>query len=152
MQCMDQGVLYMTMAYPALYYFFGTFFAAPSRSPSNLRVEVLSSSSVHLRWNGMADCLDFNGVALGWQVLYWETGRLAGNSTVFIPGSPLTRGQLLVERLKPFTNYSFRVAAVNAGHMVGVYSDLVTAQTMESGKCTYAVQCSAMWSSAVSIG
>lgn len=82
----------------------------------------------------MDNCLDFNGVALGWQVMYWETDRQDGNSTVFIPGSPLTRGQLLVEGLKPFTNYSFMIAAVNTGHMVGVYSEVVTARTRESGE------------------
>ena len=42
--------------------------SAPSEAPRGLRVSEVTSSSVGLEWEGVSDCLEINGVPVGWQV------------------------------------------------------------------------------------
>lgn len=67
---------------------------------------------------------------------YWETGEspLLNARTLFVPGSPLAAGGTRVMGLPPYTNYSFQVAVVTSSQLVGMYSDPVTAITLETGK------------------
>ena len=70
------------------------------------------------------------------QVRYWDTtgGSPDTATTVFVPGNPLAAGEVRVTGLQPTTNCSFQVAVVTSTQLVGVYSDPVTAVTLEEGK------------------
>lgn len=76
------------------------------------------------------------------QIRYWETtgGSPDTATSVFVPGNPLAAGETRVTGLEPTTNCSFQVAVVTSSQLVGVYSNPVTAVTLEDGK-PYAETC-----------
>ena len=70
------------------------------------------------------------------QIRYWDTtaGSPDTATTLFVAGNPLAAGKTRVTGLQPTTNCTFQVAVVTSTQLVGVYSDPVTAVTLEEGK------------------
>ena len=50
---------------------------------------------------------------------------------VLVPGSPLVAGETDVVGLEPDTNYTFHVAAVTGQDLVGMFSNSISAVTLE---------------------
>ena len=103
--------------------------AAP---PSDVEVTVQSSKSILVQWGPIEDCRDRNGNIVGYHVRYQVSGGSVETEVVSGVGS--AGGQVLLERLTPFTDYSIQVAAMNNQSVVGVFSKQFTAQTREKIK------------------
>ena len=100
--------------------------AAP---PSDVEVTVQSSRSILVQWGPIEECRDRNGNIVGYHVRYQASGGSVETEVVSGVGS--AGGQVLLEGLTPFTNYSIQVAAVNNQSDVGVFSAVVSAQACE---------------------
>ncbi len=99
---------------------------APTAPPLNVMSNMTTSQSVTITWDTIT-CIERNGIITSYTV---EFG---------LPGKPTLRTGITEltftpnEQLKPFTNYTFRVAGINyAG--TGVYSNISTITTYEDSK------------------
>ena len=97
--------------------------------PSDVEATVQSSKSILVQWGPIEDCRDRNGNIVGYHVRYQASGGSVETEVVSGVGS--AGGQVLLEGLTPFTDYSIQVAAVNSQSDVGVFSAVVSAQTCE---------------------
>ena len=85
-----------------------------------------------MKWGPVEPCKNRSGNIVNYRIKYQPTG--GGSSSVKNMddvGEGSVGGQLLLEGLTSFTDYSIRVAAVNNQSDVGVFSDALTAQTRE---------------------
>ncbi len=99
---------------------------APTAPPPNVMSKNTASRSVTLTWDEII-CIECNGIITSYTVEFGLQGRPTLRTD--IPGQTFTPN----EQLKPFTNYTFRVAGANfAG--TGVYSPIVIITTHEESK------------------
>ena len=96
-------------------------------SPSDVEVTVQSSKSILVQWGRIEDCRDRNGNIVGYHVRYQASGGSVETEVVSGVGS--AGGQVVLEGLTTFTDYSIQVAVVNNQSDVGVFSAVVSAQT-----------------------
>ena len=99
----------------------------PSASPSSVRLSVVSSSSISVRWGPM-DCRNQNGEVTGYRVRYGEKG---GNQTLWFPSGDSSGGMITLSGLTKQTVYTVEMAArTSAG--TGVYSQQQNIETPDS--------------------
>ncbi len=91
-------------------------FAAPTRSPGVPTASVIMSTNITLIWTEIA-CLDRNGVITSYMIQYGE-----GTNTDMTITTPSNATTHLINGLKPFTQYTFIVAAVNSVN-TGLFSN-----------------------------
>ena len=89
----------------------------PSAAPDHVAIPSDSSSSITVQW-GSVNCVDHNGEITGYSVQYREVGSET-IETVNVTGDTMMAE---ISGLKPFTNYSIALAAVNSAG-TGDYSD-----------------------------
>ena len=98
--------------------------AAPSDSPTSVRVSGRSSSSITAQW-GPVDCIHRNGDITGYSVQYGEVGS-GSTQTMTVSGGSST--EATISGLISSTTYSIQVAAeTSAG--TGPYSGSQAALT-----------------------
>ena len=93
----------------------------PSAPPTSVNVSDVTNSSITVQW-GPVDCIHRNGNITGYSVRYGVSGT-SSYQTVNV-----SRGSTIIG-LKPSTNYSIEVAAVNSAG-TGVYSDPISNITL----------------------
>ncbi|CAI8015236.1 Netrin receptor DCC, partial [Geodia barretti] len=91
--------------------------AAPSAPPSSVRLSVVSSTSINVRWGPM-DCRQWNGEITGYTVRYGEEG--GDQSHRFLSGDS-SGGMITLSTLTKQTVYTVEVVARTSGG-TGVYS------------------------------
>ena len=100
--------------------------------PSDVTVTAESSSSILVKWGPIQSCRDRNGNINNYNIKYQPVGGSSGSGkNEIVSGVGSAGGQVLLDRLTPFTNYSIQVAAVNNQSTVGTFSTAVTGQTCE---------------------
>ena len=109
-----------------MYSKFGTGATAP---PSSVHATAQSAMSILVQWGPIEPCKERNGNITGYHVRYQASGGSVETEVASGVGS--AGGQVLLEGLTPFTNYSIQVAAVNNQSDVGVFSEHVVLQTGE---------------------
>ena len=97
--------------------------------PNNVKAITHTSSSILIVWGPIEPCRDRSGNIVAYHVKYQASGGSVETEVVSGVGS--AGGQVLLEELPLFTNYSIQVAAVNSQSDVGVFSAVVPAQTCE---------------------
>lgn len=90
--------------------------------PVNLQAAVLSCTSIHLSWEGSNP-----GVTLGFKVFYFDVSDGSMEYEVTVSSS-----SCVLEDLKKFTTYSFRVSAFNNNGQGSSTGD-ITARTYSDG-------------------
>ena len=105
---------------------------APSAAPTSVRESGVTSSNITVQW-GTVKCTDRNGDITGYSVRYGVQGTAEGDRTVKMATGDSNGGMYTISGLSAATVYTVEVAAVNSAH-TGVYSDLITAKTLQS-KC-----------------
>ena len=100
---------------------------APSAAPTSVRESEVTSSSITVQW-GAVDCIHHNGDITGYSVQYGVEGS-GSTQTRDVSGGD-TR-QTTISGLSAATVYTVEVAAVNSAD-IGVYSDPITAETLQS--------------------
>ncbi len=91
----------------------------------NLTTTNATSSSITLEWNELS-CVDRNGELTGYRIEY-------GNTTFDMAA---TQTSFTATGLIPFTNYTFRVAALNKPIPGTVNSTISTRTLLPSGSCS----------------
>ena len=100
--------------------------------PSDVTVTAESSSSIRVKWGPIEPCRDRNGNINNYNITYQPVGGGSGSvNTEIVSGVGSAGGQVLLDRLTPFTDYSIQVAAVNNQSTVGAFSTAVTGQICE---------------------
>ena len=100
-------------------------------SPSNVKVTAESSSSIRVEWGPIQPCRDRNGNINNYNIKYQPVGGSGSVKNEIVSGVGSAGGQVLLDRLTSFTNYSIQVAAVNNQSIVGTFSTAVTGHTCE---------------------
>ena len=96
----------------------------------NLLSTSISSNSITLSWDELS-CVDHNGEITGYRIEY---GVATFDTMEAVTGSSFT-----ANGLRPFSNYTFRVAAIG-NTLIGQYSAALNRQTsLSSG--THLIQC-----------
>ena len=90
----------------------------------------MSTTSITVRW-GAVDCIHQNGNITGYLVQYALQGSPEGNETVEMAAGDSSGGEHNISGLLLGTAYTIEVAAVNSAG-TGVYSDPITAETLQS--------------------
>ena len=101
--------------------------AGAAAPPSDVVVSVQSSKSILVQWGPIENCRDRNGNIVGYHVRYQASDGSV--ETEVVSGVVSAGGQVLLEGLTPFTDYSIQVAAVNNQSDVGVFSAVVSSKT-----------------------
>ena len=94
--------------------------------PVNLTVEATTAESITLSWSP-PDVQSQNGIITG----YLINVTAIGTGATFQVSSTTTN--LVIQSLRPFTTYSFTIAAMNSAG-IGPFSTPLTVQTNETGK------------------
>lgn len=130
----EEAGAYIKMLAIRFFYLLSIFLSptAPSSSPENINVSVISSTSVGLSWSP-PPLPDRNGIITEYKINVTEldTGRvqvLISFTTTFT-----------VQRLHPYYTYEFALSAHTVA--TGPYSDSEIIQTPEDGKETYCTCC-----------
>ena len=110
-------------------YYYINLLSGAAAPPSDVEVTVQSSKSILVQWGPIENCRDRNGNIVGYHIRYQASGGSVETEVVSGVGS--AGGQVLLEGLTPFTDYSIQVAAVNNQSDVGVFSAVIPAQTCE---------------------
>ena len=100
--------------------------AAPSMPPVNLTVETTTSESITLSWSP-PNVESQNGILTG----YLINVTAIGTGQTFQASSTTTN--ITMQSLRPFTTYSFTIAAMTSAGS-GPFSIPLTVQTNETGK------------------
>ena len=98
---------------------------APSAPPISVSTSNVTSSNITVHWRPV-DCIHHNGDIIGYSVQYGVEGS-ESNRNMNISGDATT--QTTLSGLKPSTNYSIEVAAVNIAGP-GVYSVDISSITL----------------------
>ena len=98
---------------------------APSAPPTSVNVSEVTNSSITVQW-GPVDCIHHNGDITGYSVQYGVEGSVS-NRNMSLSGDNTSQSTLF--ELKPSTNYSIKVAAVNIAGL-GVYSVPISSITL----------------------
>ena len=100
--------------------------------PSNVTVTAVNSSSIRVEWGPIQSCRDRNGNITNYNIKYQPVGGSSGSvKTEVVSGVGSAGGQVLLDGLTLFTDYTIQVAAVNNQSTVGAFSTAVTGQTCE---------------------
>lgn len=97
-----------------------------SSAPIALTATSIGANNIMIQW--MPPAMP-NGMLSFYTIEVYYSGQLRVENT----SDPLTTS-FDITRLDPFTNYTIRVAGVN-DFGVGIFSESITVQTMESSKC-----------------
>ena len=105
----------------------------------NVTAEAVTSRVISIQWDVLRACSHVNDLYVFFKVQYSvkssdDTGNLSNTKQL---NAPQTEAQLT--GIKPYTNYSIKVAVVNEVGDVGPYSYPVIAQTPEYGNYTIKV-------------
>ena len=99
--------------------------------PSNVTVTAVNSSSILVIWGPIQSCRDRNGNIKNYNIKYQPVDGSGSVKNEIVSGMGSAGGQVLLDGLTPFTDYSIQVAAVNNQSTVGVFSTAVTGQICE---------------------
>ena len=100
--------------------------------PSNVTVTAVNSSSIRVEWGPIQSCRDRNGNINNYNIKYQPVGGSSGSvKNEIVSGVGSAGGQVLLDGLTPFTDYTVQVAAVNNQSTVGAFSTAVTGQICE---------------------
>lgn len=110
----------------------------PSGPPLNVRAEAKSSTEIHVMWDA-PDKNDCNGILLGYYVGYQianpraeDVGPTQGYSFRSVDVRAQFGGEVILERLEKFTNYSIIIQAFTSQGS-GPQSPEIYATTLEDG-------------------
>ena len=106
---------------------------APAAAPISVNASGVTTTSITVWW-GAVDCINQNGNITGYLVQYALQGSREGNRTVEIANGDSSGGMHNISGLLVSTAYTIEVAAVNSAG-TGVYSDPITAETLQSKWC-----------------
>ena len=103
-----------------------------SVAPRNVRAVVVNSVTLEVRWDGLTPCSHVNGHIIKYRVQYTSesSGVLQSED---VNGAWDVGARSFLSGLTPNTNYTIRVAAVNAEGHVGLYSSPIVKLTAELG-------------------
>ena len=92
---------------------------------------------ISIQWDGLTPCSQVNGLIVQYRVQY--TSESSGVvQRIDVAGEwNVTRAQISLTGLTPYTNYSIQVPAVNVQGDVGLYSDPIITQTQEESTCVH---------------
>ena len=99
--------------------------------PSNVTVTAESSSSIRVKWGPIEPCRDRNGNINNYNIKYQPVDGSGSVKNEIVSGVGSADGEVLLDGLAPFTDYSIQVAAVNNQGTVGTFSTAVTGQICE---------------------
>ena len=109
------------------------FHTVPKSPPPKVTLEKQSPTSIIIRWRPLSCRTMWNGIALGYNVLYRLTNTESGNwSSVITHGAHNTR--YIAYNLSKYAAYEFKVAARTSKGR-GVFSEIKEERTMEDGMC-----------------
>ena len=100
--------------------------------PSSVHATAQSARSILVHWGTVEPCRERNGNIVAYHVRYQASGGSVETEVVSGVGS--AGGQVLLEELVAFTDYSIQVAAINNQSDVGVFSKVVFMKTCEEIK------------------
>ena len=105
-----------------------------------VKVEVVSTMAILVKWNLLRPCSGGDGMVVKYRVQY--TAESSGEvQSIDQPGElSITRVEASLTELTPYTNYSIQIATVNEHGVVGLYSYPITIQTPEDGN-NFKVMC-----------
>ena len=103
----------------------------PSAPPQDVTTMVINSTSISVYWNP-PPLSDQNGDIIGYQLMITNQNR--SNSSAFIANITNVTSYVAIG-LQEFEVFSFRIAAMTAIGL-GPFSDAVTNQTLQGGKCS----------------
>ena len=106
-----------------------TYVTAPSAPPTYVNTSAVTTTSITVQW-GAVDCINQNGNITGHSVQYGVQGSAEADRTVEMAIGDSSGGMYTISGLSVATVYTVEVAAVNSDG-IGVYSDPITAQTLE---------------------
>ena len=106
-------------------------YVGPSAPPQDVTTVVINSTSISVYWNP-PPLPDQNGDIIGYQLMITNHNR--SNSSAFIVKITNVTSYVAIN-LQEFEVYSFKIAAMTAIGL-GPFSDAVTNQTLQGGKCS----------------
>ena len=106
-------------------------YVGPSAPPQDVTTMVINSTSISVYWNP-PPLPDQNGNIIGYQLMITNQNR--SNSSAFIVNITNVTSYVAIS-LQEFEVYSFKIAAMTAIGL-GPFSDAVTNQTSQGGKCS----------------
>ena len=92
-----------------------------------MNASAVTTTSITVQW-GAVDCIHRNGNITSYSV---QWGTAEGNRTVKMATGDSSGGMYTISGLSAATVYTVEVAAVNSAG-TGVYSDPITAETLQS--------------------
>ena len=104
-----------------------------SVSPRNVRVIVVSSTVLSVKWDGLTPCKDVNGHINKYRIQYTSEPSGVVQSKDKYGGWTVIGERYFLSELSQNTRYTIRVAAVNKKGHVGLYSNAVEKWTSELG-------------------
>ena len=115
-----------------LHFYIFSHYIDASVSPRNVRAIVVNSTAISVHWDALTRCKNVNGRIKWYRVQYTSVSSGVVQSKDE-RGRWDEAGDTLLSGLTPNTNYTIRVAAVEARGYVGVYSSPIIARTSELG-------------------
>ena len=110
-----------------------------SVAPHNVRAVVVNSVTLEVRWDGLTPCSHVNGHIEKYRVQYTSESSGVVQSKDVNGAWDVMGARSHLSGLTPNTNYTIRVAAVNAEGHVGLYSSPIVELTTELGTNVYDV-------------
>ena len=116
---------------------YSVFLFSPSKdasvAPRNVRAVVVNSVTIEVRWDGLSPCSHVNGHIIKYRVQYTSESSGVVQSKDVNGAWNVVGARSFLSGLTPNTNYTIRVAAVNAEGHVGLYSSPIVEFTAELG-------------------
>ena len=93
----------------------------------------MSSVVLSVQWDGLTPCTHVNGHIVKYRIQYTSESTGAVQSMDKSGGWKVMSERVFLSGLTPYTNYTIKVAAVNAKGDVGLYSKPIVKLTKELG-------------------
>ena len=99
----------------------------------NVTAKAISSTVISVQWDTLRACSHVNNLLLNFKVQYSVKSSDNFGNISNIRQLNAIRSEAQLTGVKPYTNYSIKIAAVNEMGDVGPYNYPVTIQTPEDG-------------------
>ena len=102
-------------------------------APHNIQVLDVNSVTLIVQWDGLTPCKHVNGHITKYRIQYTSESSGVVQSEDVAGAWDIVGARSFLSGLTPNTNYTIRVAAVNAEGHVGLYSSPIVEFTAELG-------------------
>ena len=104
-----------------------------SVAPHNIQVLAVNSVTLSVQWDGLTPCKHLNGHITKYRVQYTSNSSGVVKNKDVNGAWDVVGARAFLSGLTPNTNYTIRVAAMNAEGHVGLYSSPIVELTTELG-------------------